>query len=91
VKIEFLNCAGIEEAIISPFTIYPNPSNDVISVSFSELNSKNGTIKFISADGKLIESREYTNSSIETFDVKTLNSGIYFLQIDNSIEKVIVQ
>ena len=92
-SIEVVKCvaAGIEEAIISPFTIYPNPSNDVISVSFSELNSKNGTIKFISADGKLIESREYTNSSVETFDVKSLNPGVYFLQIDNSIEKVIVQ
>jgi hypothetical protein len=91
VKMDFLNCAGIEEATISSFTIYPNPSNDVISVSFSELTSKNGTIRFISADGKLIESREYTNSSVETFDVKSLNPGVYFLQIDNSIEKVIVQ
>ena len=89
--IAVLNCAGIEEAIISPFTIYPNPSNDVISVSFSELTSKNGTINFISADGKLIESRDYNNSSVETFDVKSLNPGVYFLQIDNSIEKVIVQ
>ncbi len=87
-----INCVvGIEETIISPFTIYPNPTNDVISVSFSELTSRNGTIRFISADGKLIESREYTNSSVETFDVKTLNPGIYFLQIDNSTEKVIVQ
>ncbi len=84
-------CASIDEAVISSFKIYPNPSNDVISISFSELASKNGTIKFISADGKLIESREYTNSSLETFDVKSLNPGIYFLQINNSIEKVIVQ
>jgi len=85
------SCAGIEEATISSFTIYPNPSNDVISVSFSELASRTGTIKFIAADGKLIESRDYNNSSVETFDVKSLNPGIYFLQIDNSIEKVVVQ
>jgi hypothetical protein len=92
-SIKVIEClvGGVEEAIISPFTIYPNPSNDVISISFSELTSKNGTIRFISAEGKLIESREYTNSSVETFDVKSLNPGVYFLQIDNSIEKVIVQ
>ena len=84
-------CASLEENITAPFKIYPNPSNDVISISFSELTSRNGTIKFISADGKLIESREYTNSSLETFDVKSLNPGIYFLQINDSIEKVIVQ
>jgi hypothetical protein len=87
-----INCVvGIEEATISSFTIYPNPSNDVISVSFSELASRTGTIKFIAPDGKLIESRDYNNSSVETFDVKSLNPGIYFLQIDNSIEKVVVQ
>ena len=92
-SIKVIECllGGVEEAIVSPFTIYPNPSNDVISISFSELTSKNGTIRFISAEGKLIESREYTNSSVETFDVKSLNPGIYFLQIDNAIEKVVVQ
>ena len=83
--------AGLKENIVSPYTIFPNPSDDIISISLSELSSKKGSIKLISADGKLIETREYVNSSIETFDVKSLNPGIYFLHIDNSIEKVIVK
>ncbi len=85
------SCAGIDETNTSLFKVYPNPSSDVITISFSDLISNNGTINFVAADGKLIEKREYTNSSIITFDVKSLNPGVYFFQIGNTIEKVVVQ
>ena len=85
------SCASIDETTTSLFKVYPNPSNDVITISFSDLMSANGTINFVAADGKLIEKREYTNSSVETFDVKSLNPGVYFFQIGSTIEKVVVQ
>ena len=91
VTLSFVNCAGIEETSTSLFKVYPNPSNDVVTISFSDLMSVNGTINFVAADGKLIEKREYTNSSVQTFDVKSLNPGVYFFQIENKIEKVVVQ
>ena len=85
------SCAGLEENSVSKYSISPNPSSDVISISFSELSENNGVVKFFSTDGKIIEERNYTNSSVETFDVKSLNAGVYFFQIGNSIEKVVVQ
>ena len=85
------SCAGLEENSVSKFSISPNPSSDVITISFSEFSDNNGVVKFFSTDGKLIEERNYTNSSVETFDVKSLNAGVYFFQIGNSIEKVVVQ
>ena len=91
VTVSFVNCASIDETTTSLFKVYPNPSNDVITISFSDLMSANGAINFVAADGKLIEKREYTNSSVETFDVKSLNPGVYFFQIGSVIEKVVVQ
>ena len=86
-----LDCAGIEEKLSSSFAVYPNPSNDVMTITFSSLAENNGVIRFFSADGKLIEVRNYSNSSTQTFDVKSLTSGVYFFQIGNVTERVIVQ
>ncbi len=85
------NCAGIEEVITSEFSVFPNPSNDVVTLTFSDLISTEGEIKFYSADGKLIESRNYSNHISETFDVKSLKAGIYFFQIGNTTEKVVIK
>jgi hypothetical protein len=91
VNVKVLNCAGIDENNVSSYSIFPNPANDFISVTFSDLAENNGTIRLLSADGKVIETRNYSNASVETFDVKSLNSGVYFFQIGNITEKVIIK
>jgi len=90
ISITVNGCAGIDEVAASRFVVYPNPANDVISISFSGL-MESGVVTLISADGKLIESREFTNSAAQTFDVKSLNSGVYFFQVGNTTQKVIIQ
>jgi hypothetical protein len=82
--------SGLNELNVTSFSVYPNPANDIVTVSLSE-NTMNGTIRLFSADGKVIETRNYSNSSVETFDVKSLNSGVYFFQIGNTTEKVIIK
>ncbi len=89
IAISLLNCAGIEEIATSVFTIYPNPAKDIISIT--ELKAEDGIILFYAADGKLIEARKFNNSPIETFDVKSLNSGIYFILIGEAIQKVVIE
>ena len=74
----------------SVFSVYPNPANDIVTVSLAD-NTLKGSIVLTSADGKVIETRNYSNSSVETFDVKSLNSGVYFFQIGNTTEKVIIK
>lgn len=89
-KITIKNCASLDEIVENKFSVYPNPANDVVSVSLSNELS-NGTIRLLSADGKVIESREFNNSTLENFDVKALNSGVYFFQVGNTTEKVIIK
>jgi hypothetical protein len=83
-------CAGLEELSSENFTVFPNPANDVVTVSLAD-NARTGSIVLTSADGKVIETRNYSNSSVETFNVKSLTSGIYFFQVGNSTQRVIVK
>ena len=85
------SCAGIEETSNKVYSIYPNPANDFITISFSDVKENKGVVNFFAADGKIIETREFSNSTIESFNVKSLNPGVYFFQIGNAIEKVVVQ
>ena len=89
-SISLVNCADIEEVSSANFTVYPNPANDVVTVSLAD-NTQNGSIVLTSADGKVIETRNFTNSSVESFDVKSLTSGVYFFQVGNTTQKVIIK
>ncbi len=82
------DCASLEENTANAFTLFPNPANDVVTVSLA--NATEGNITLLSADGKVIESRE-VSSSIETFNVKSLNSGVYFFQVGETIQKLMVK
>ena len=85
-----LNCTGLDEISAANFSVFPNPANDVVTVSLSD-NNQNGTIVLTSADGKVIETRNYVNSLSQSFDVKGLTSGVYFFQVGNATEKVIIK
>ena len=83
-----LACASLEENNAANFTVFPNPANDVVTVSLT--NVTEGTIRLLSAEGKVIESKE-VSSSVVSFNVKSLNAGVYFIQVGQTIEKLMVK
>lgn len=85
------DCAGITEVSKENFMIYPNPANDVFTISFSELINNPIRVYFYTTEGKLIEERVVENSLNTTFNVSSLTAGIYFFQIGNTVQKVIVE
>jgi len=89
-KIRQSKLSGLSELSSTSFSVYPNPSNDIVTVTLSD-ELYNGTIRLMSTEGKVIESREFTNSAAQTFDVKSLNSGVYFFQVGNTTQKVIIK
>lgn len=87
------NVLGVEDIKIvsnKVFSIFPNPATDIVSVKFNDLAKVNDEIRLTSMDGKVIETRKVSNIT-EKFDVSTLKAGIYFFQIGDVTEKVIVK
>ena len=81
---------GIEENGISA-VVYPNPTNGILTVEFSQL--LNGTITVLDGIGQLV-STQNISSLVQTIDLSSNAKGIYFLQISkgesNSVVKVVL-
>ncbi|MGX7666352.1 T9SS type A sorting domain-containing protein [Flavobacterium pedocola] len=77
---DYLNNAialGIDELFENDIKIYPNPTNGIINIAYSQ-NIAIEKIELFSINGvKLIEK----NEGIDTMDISNLSSGIYFLKI----------
>jgi len=80
---------GVEQADLSGLVISPNPANDILNIFYSEnINSLSFSI-FDSIGRVLIE-----GNLRERINIKSLPSGVYFLNIQNSnyfkTEKIVV-
>jgi Secretion system C-terminal sorting domain/Putative metal-binding motif len=69
---------GISDFNVSAFNIYPNPAKDEIFIDFDS-KYENSTIRLVDLKGIVM----LTNKTASQIDVKSLSSGIYFLQIEN--------
>jgi PKD repeat protein len=89
---------GIETlANLNDFSIYPNPTSGLISISFNSINS-NTTIEIINELGQTLYSvliRDCKELCTINYDFKSFSNGIYFVKVisNNNIEcrKIIVQ
>ena len=74
---------GVNELTIdhSPFTIFPNPADESITVQLSQ-SCTNCLIKITNTLGQVIQSSEFKVQSNSTqLNIHTLPSGIYFITI----------
>lgn len=74
-----LNC------IKSPFSVYPNPVTDILTVNNSGPQNENATVKLFDNNGKLIYSHKLLGGT-NTINTHHLPGGIYLLQLNNGIE-----
>lgn len=67
----------------STFSIYPNPANDNINISFSRTN-KNLTVEIIDVSGKIVLVKNFDNADAKTqfaINTSSLTAGIYFVRM----------
>jgi hypothetical protein len=86
------NSVSINEYKPHEFLIYPNPSNGnfFLNVFNNEFNSIN--IEVFNLSGQLIENRFLSKESNTTYEIDLdLSKGIYFLKVNNFIEKILIQ
>lgn len=74
--------------------IYPNPASDHLIIENEELTS-GSTISLLQLDGKLIDSKKVDRSGKFVFDLNAIESGLYFISIQNdsgqTIKKVKIE
>ena len=67
-----------ENVFKDAFTVYPNPSNNVLNISKSSINIKN--VKLIDVSGKII----YNNAKAQPIQVSNFSKGLYILRIESN-------
>lgn len=65
------------------FSIFPNPTNNVVNVAFNLSKSQKVEVALQSVDGRVIDIQNFSNNSdVNTsFNVSSLSSGLYFVKI----------
>ena len=68
---------NVEESLVRPYSFYPNPADDAISLRFSpDVNCEK--VEIFSIDGKLCLSQ---NFNLNAVDINSLSSGIYMMKV----------
>lgn len=78
---EVISAAGIAQDVSARYTIYPNPVEEVIYITFSENVQR---VEILNVLGQKVKPIENVS---KTIDVSDLQSGIYFIQlfVDNDV------
>ena len=75
----------------NPFTVYPNPTRNKISIAFNERTS--ARIQLFSYNGKLLRTESLTTTFSLDLDLLGMANGIYFIRVEqegnNYIEKFV--
>lgn len=77
-------CTGLEK--LSPLTaisIYPNPTNDLLTIQLNETNTTNLNLKLVNVAGITVLDIPISTQQM-TVDVSDLSAGVYFLVASNA-------
>jgi hypothetical protein len=90
----YTSSAGFSELTDKQWTVYPNPSNDIIMVQVNDLTNQTYTVELFDALGKLIQSQQIVQgSTIAYFNADTLYKGVYLVKVkgQNGSKKIVIQ
>jgi len=81
-----LGFVGVEEKLNDGnFTFFPNPANEQLTLSYSNLPRESFTARIFDMAGKLVANQNFVSQIVGTtsFDTENLENGIYTVQIQN--------
>jgi hypothetical protein len=76
--------AGTIEQVIAPITVSPNPATNVLNINGISSSMKASSISITNIEGKIVASKEVSNSSNLIFDVAGMKAGIYFVNVKHA-------
>jgi arabinogalactan endo-1,4-beta-galactosidase len=70
-------------------SVFPNPlSSNILYVDLGKASGKS-VVNVLNTSGQVMATRVVTNQSLLSIDNLNLKPGVYFVQIDNELEKVV--
>jgi len=73
----------------STITVYPNPANDMVSISGIDASAANTTIRIVNTMGQLLVTQSTDRKPVQTIDINRLSPGVYILIITNDSGKML--
>ena len=90
-KFSYSDVISIKRDKYDDIFIYPNPTNDVLNIEIKSSNQINYTISVINIVGEEIHKTNYSGNSKITLDVfSKLSTGVYFVNIKDEYDNVII-
>jgi type IX secretion system substrate protein len=69
--------------VSSKFSVYPNPTNDVVTIS-NNGNIQINKVVITDINGRTVKTNNFSGVSETQINVSDLNSGVYFMNIDTN-------
>ena len=84
---------GLEEAKTALFSVSPNPSNGIFTVTAN--NADNYTLEVMNILGEVISTKSITGSINETINISDLNAGVYLVKVSTAttqnVQRVVIK
>ena len=80
---------GYNEILDNSFRLYPNPASSYVKIT-SNITEKT-EVKIIDIAGRCVKRVEIEDLSDATINIDDLDKGIYFMMINDKIEKLIIE
>ena len=81
---------GVEEVNNYNLSIYPNPTNSILNISFTEKLTNENNISIVNTLGQKVFNIENINNTALSIDASSFASGIYYLQVTSN-QKVLTK
>ncbi len=83
VTVTVSNCNGIKELVANGISIYPNPTNGVVTISISSELAGSASVEVYDAIGKLVI-KDTLSDDTNTINLSKLQDGMYMFKIINN-------
>lgn len=78
---------GCEEIVVNYSVVYPNPASDYVKIN-SEIE---GEVNIYDMTGRCVRSVSVSDVSSATINIEDLNEGVYFINFNGKVEKLVIE
>ncbi len=75
--------------------VYPNPANDIVTLTYAADANQKSTVQLLNALGELVYAEQFTGAVNQSVNVAAFAKGVYYLKVmtgnEQNIQKVVLQ